>query len=193
MKPNIRGFSRSEMHPTLLGWKAKVSTADQFVVVKYRLPLRRNWLIRKTKDPSTLAYQSRAGSIHLVKTDLRVFPKLNLPGLKLLLVSVIALAVGAAILVASAASTRGITSNTSSAQPSICTTNDLLSLPMLESTINGLPSNRVLLERKILSQIGGYRASSMSIRCGDQTYDLFVSEVKVGSIWKLNKAARLEN
>ena len=206
MKPNIRGFTRSQMSPGLFGWTARVSGQNHSHVVEYRMPLRKNWLIRMSKDPQATIIKSRSGTIHIVrpqrartqgistrtnrvKSRMAVFAALS--------TVVAVLFVGANVEIAPQQSDSQINDSQldmkgleSTAQ---CTDGDVLSTSNVQNALSGFPNRLKILEKSASIELGGYRLTSITVECESQSFRLNITEAKVKSSWKLKKTARLEN
>ena len=221
MKPNIRGIARSQMSLGLFGWTARVSGQNRFLLVEYRMPFRKNWLIRMTRDPQATIMQSRSGFIHIVRpqtvhsidktrTANRFNPKIA---------AVAGLAVVITILFVGTLSQiprqRGDSQMQDSQMqdsqmkesqmndsqldmkvldsPAPCSDDEVMSISNVQNALSGLPSKLKILDRSASVQLGGYRLTSITVDCQSQRFRLKVTEAKVKSTWKLKKTARLEN
>jgi hypothetical protein len=201
MKPKIRGFPRSQMQPGVMGWVLK--TNDQVWEIRYQVPLRRNWLIRMNGKPGAQVVQSRSGSIHLLAARDKPLPvsraKVTLAAGGLAL----SCAIGFLYLFddeASISRTLSETAKSSATSAPLavdesydCMSKNLVSVENLESTLSGITSNLKVLTKQVVVQLGGFRGTALLLQCDTQTFRVNVSEIKVDSIWKLNKASRLEN
>lgn len=206
MKPNIRGFSRSHMSPGLFGWVARFSNQNQSLIVEYRMPLRKNWLIRMTKDPQVTIIQSRSGFIHIVRAqrERSQSNSIRTNRLKSRMATLAVLVVVFAIILVAAFSQiapqqRDSQLNNSQLgmkvrePPAHCSDSEVISISNLQNALSGLPSNLNILEKSASVELGGYRLTSITVDCYSQRFRLKITEAKVKSTWKLKKIARLEN
>lgn len=206
MKPNIRGFTRSHMSPGLFGWTARVSGQNHSLLVEYRLPLRKNWLIRMTKDPQVTIIQSRSGFIHIVRQprqrsqansirNIRFNPKMAAFA-GLVVVSAIIL-VGPFSQIAPQQSDSKMNDSQLAMKvlesPEQCSDSEVMSISNVQNALSGFPSRLKILEKSTSIELGGYRLTSISVECQSQRFRLKITEAKVKSTWKLKKTARLEN
>ena len=206
MKPNIRGFSRSHMSPGLFGWVARFSNQNQSLIVEYRMPLRKNWLIRMTKDPQVTIIQSRSGFIHIVRAQRERSQSNSIRTNRLtsrMATLAVLVVVFAIILVAAfsqiAPQKRDSQLNNSQLamkvqeSPAHCSDSEVISISNIQNALSGLPSKLKILERSASVELGGYRLTSIIIDCQSQRFSLKITEAKVKSTWQLKKSARLEN
>lgn len=206
MKPNIRGFPRSHMSPGLFGWTAGVSGQNHSLIVEYRLPLRKNWLIRMTKDPRVTIIRSRSGFIHIVRPQRNRSKSNSIQAnrFKPLMAAVAGLAVVIVILLVGSFSQIAPLQNDSQIKdsqlairglesPAQCLDSEVVSTSNVQNALSGLPSKLKLLEKSASVELGGYRSSSVTVECQSQRFRLKITEAKVKSTWLLKKTARLEN
>ena len=206
MKPNIRGFTRSHMSLGLFGWKARVSGQNHSLIVEYRMPLRKNWLIRMTKDPQVTIIQSRSGFIHIVRPqrERSQSNSIRTNRLKSRMAAFAALVVVVAILlhgdfsqIAPQRSDSQINDSQLAMKvlepPAPCSDGEVVSISNIQNALSGFPSRLKILERSASIELGGYRLTSITVECQSRRFRLKITEAKVKSTWKLNKTARLEN
>jgi hypothetical protein len=206
MKPNIRGFTRSHMSPGLFGWTARVSGQSHSLIVEYRLPLRKNWLIRMTKDPQVTIIQSRSGLIHIVRpqreraqgNSIRTHRfKSRRAAVAGLVVVVAIFLVGAFSQIAPQQSDSKMNDSQHAVKvlesPDQCSDSEYVSISNIQNALIGVPSELKILERSKSIELGGYRLTSITVECQSQRFRLKITEAKVKSTWKLKKTARLEN
>lgn len=62
-RPNIRGIPRGSLSPGLLGWRIR---GQPDVLLRYRMPLRKNWLWSLNEDPLACILISRTGRLHVL-------------------------------------------------------------------------------------------------------------------------------
>ncbi len=206
MKPNIRGVARSHMSPGLFGWTARVSGQNHSLIVEYRMPLRKNWLLRIDKDPQLTIIQSRSGLIHIVRPQRERSQVSSIRTIRFnrkraafasLAMAIAILLVGAFSQIAS--QQRDSQMNESQpamkvlGSPAQCSESEVLSTSNLQNALSALPSKLKILEKSASIDMGGYRLTSITVECQSQKFRLKITEVKVKSAWKLKKAARLEN
>lgn len=206
MKPNIRGFTRSHMSLGIFGWKARVGGQNHSLIVEYRMPLRKNWLIRMTKDPQVTIFQSRSGFIHIVRPqrERSQSNSIRTNRLKSRMTAFAALVVVVAILlhgdfsqIAPQRSDSQINDSQLAMKvlepPSQCSDSEVISISNIQNALSGFPSRLKILERSKSIELGGYRLTSITVDCQSQRFRLKITEAKVKSTWKLKKTARLEN
>jgi hypothetical protein len=194
------------MSPGLFGWTARVSGQNHSHVVEYRMPLRKNWLIRITKDPQVTIMQSRSGFIHLVRPieDHSQVNSIRNGRFNSKMASLAALTIVIAIpliWVTSPMAPQQSDSQFNDSQleikvlesPAECTDGDVLSTSNVQNALSGLPSKLKILEKSASIELGGYRLTSITLACLAQRFRLKITEAKVKSTWKLKKTARLEN
>ena len=206
MKPNIRGFTRSHLSPGLFGWTARVSGQNHSLIVEYRMPLRKNWLIRMTKDPQVTIIQSRSGLIHTVRPQgersqgdsigtYRTNPRIA--AFAGLVVVVAIVLVGAVSQTAPQQSDSQMNDSQLAMKvlesPAPCSDGEVVSISNIQNALSGFPSRLKILERSASIELGGYRLTSITVECQSRRFRLKITEAKVKSTWKLNKTARLEN
>jgi hypothetical protein len=170
------------------------------------MPLRKNWLIRITKDPQVTIMQSRSGFIHIVgpqrnrsQENSNRTNRLNpiMAAFAGLLVVIAVLLVGTF----SQTSPQQSDSQMNDSQlamkvlesPEQCSDSDVRSISNLQNALSGLPSKLKILEKSASIDMGGYRVTSITVECHSQRFRLKITEAKVKSSWKLKKSARLEN
>ena len=199
------------MRPGLSGWTPMVSGQEHSPIIEYRMPLRKNWLIRinraqqSTVVQSTLV-QSRTGSIHIVRRQLE--RSRNQPirskSFNLVLASFGAVVSLGALLMFGTLDQpvpnqdESLKINTQSAvenlaPPAECTDAEVVSTSNVANALVGLPSKLRILVRSESIQLGGYRLTSLIIECRTQKFQVKITEAKMNSTWKLMKTARLEN
>ena len=206
MKPNIRGYARSQMRPGLFGWTPMVSGQDHSLIIEYRMPLRKNWLIRMTRAPHSTLVQSRTGSIHIVRRQLgrsRNQPIRTKSFNRVLasfgaVVSLGALLMFGTLTKPSPNQDGSLQINTQSpvvdiAPPADCTNAEVVSTSNVANALSGLPSKLRILQRSEPIELGGYRLTSLIVECRTQKFQVKITEAKMNSTWKLMKTARLEN
>lgn len=194
------------MSPGLFGWTARVSGQNHSLIVEYRMPLRKNWLLRINQDPQVSIMQSRSGFIHIVRTQrershgntIRTNRfKSRRAAVAGLVVVVSIFLVGAFSQIAS--QQRDSQMNESQpamkvlGSPAQCSESEVLSTSNLQNALSALPSKLKILEKSASIDMGGYRLTSITVECQSQKFRLKITEVKVKSAWKLKKTARLEN
>ena len=211
MKPNIRGYARSQMRPGLYGWTPMVSGRDHSLIIEYRMPLRKNWLIRMNRaQQSTVVQctlvQSRTGSIHIVRRQLgrsRNQP-IRTKSFNQALASFGAVVSLGALLMFGTLDQPvpnqddSLKINTQSpledlAPTAECSDAEVVSSSNLANALSGLPSQLRILERSESIELGGYRFTSLIVECRTQRFQVKITEAKMNSIWKLMKTARLED
>ena len=188
-----------------------VSGQDHALIIEYRIPLRKNWLIRINRAQqssvvqSTLV-QSRTGSIHIVRRQLERSRNqtLRTKSFNLVLASLGAVVFLGALLMFGTLTQPGpdqddsLQSNTQSplkdfAPTAECTNAEVVSTSNVANALSGLPSQLRILQRSEPIELGGYRLTSLIIECRTQRFEVKITEAKINSIWKLMKTARLEN
>ena len=211
MKPNIRGYARSQMRPGLYGWTPMVSGQDHSQIIEYRMPLRKNWLIRMNRaQQSTIVQstlvQSRTGSIHIERRQLgrsRSQP-IRTKSFNLVLASLGAVVSLGALLIFGtldqpvANQDESLKINTQPdaenlAPPAECTDAEVVSQSNITNALSGLPSKLRILQRSEPIELGGYRSTSLIIECQKQRFPVKITEARLNSIWKLMKTTRLED
>ncbi len=195
MKPNIRGLPRSHMKPGLLGWSAKSGDLKAAVLVRYRFPFSRNWLIRAALQPSAQLNQSRTGYVYLISPKVKIHTDKHHARLAVFIAASVVVPSIPIIWPAFSLETQEIKKVESRSLDALpkCSEGDFESLPALQSALSGLPSDLTVLEKRNSSQLGGYRGTEFRMQCENQIQEVFVSEVRIGSTWKIKKVARLEN
>jgi len=206
MKPNIRGFTRSHMSPGLFGWTTRVSGQNHSLIVEYRLPLRKNWLLRINQDPQVTIMQSRSGFIHIVRPQRGRSQGRSIRTIRINSNSAAfaALATAIAILLVGTLSQMALQQSDSQfndsqlemkvlESPAQCTDSEVMSISNVQNALSGLPSDLKILEKSASIDLGGYRLTSVLVECQSQSFRLKITEAKVQSTWKLKKTARLEN
>lgn len=176
------------------------------LVVEYRMPLRKNWLIRMTKDPQATIIQSRSGSIHIVRPQMQRSKGKSIRTMRFspLVGSIAALALVVAFMsiVTSSPKTREqIDSRKSDTQlplenldaPAHCSDSTAVSISAVENALSGLASRLKILEKSEPIELGGYRLTSLIVQCQSQRFTVKITEAKLNSNWQLKKLARLEN
>jgi len=194
------------MRPGLSGWKATASDPNQYLIVEYRLPLRKNWLIRSAQNPNASICQSRSGLIHLAKplekdsqnnsSKKRRFKLFRFSVIALaLLVPIIWMGISNQLFPAQIYSQESYAQVAArdSASISNCSDSEVVSMTNLGNALNGSPSQLKILEKSASIELGGYRLTSMTVECQMQIFRVKITEAKFESAWKLKKAARLEN
>lgn len=159
-----------------------------------------------TKDPQVTVIQSRSGLIHTVRPQgersrgdsigtYRTNPRIAaFAGLVVVVASVL---VGAV----SQTSPQQSDSQMNDSQltmkvlesPAPCLDGEVVSISNIQNALSGFPSRLKILERSASIELGGYRLTSITVECQSLRFRLEITEAKVKSTWKLNKAARLEN
>jgi len=190
----------------LFGWKARVSGQNHSLIVEYRMPLRKNWLIRMTKDPQVTIIQSRSGFIHIVRPqrERSQSNSIRTNRLKSRMAAFAALVVVVAILlhgdfsqIAPQRSDSQINDSQLAMKvlepPAPCSDGEVVSISNIQNALSGFPSRLKILERSASIELGGYRLTSITVECQSRRFRLKITEAKVKSTWKLNKTARLEN
>ena len=194
------------MSPGLFGWTARVSGQNHFLIVDYRMPLRKNWLIRITTDPQVTIIQSRSGFIHIVrplrKRSQRKSIRTNRP--KSRMAAFAGMTVVIAIFLVGPSSQ--ITPQLSESQindsqlamkvlesPKQCSDGEVISISSIQNALSGFTSRLKILETSTSIELGGYRLTSITVECQSQRFRLKITEAKVNSTWQLKKSARLEN
>ena len=194
------------MSPGLFGWTARVSGQNHSLIVEYRMPLRKNWLLRINQDPQVTIMQSRSGFIHIVRTQRECSQSNSIRTNRFnsKRAAFAALAMAIAILLVGALSQMSPQQSDSQfndsqlemkvlESPAQCTESEVLSTSNLQNALSGLPSKLKILEKSASIDLGGYRLTSILVECQSQSFRLKITEAKVQSTWKLKKAARLEN
>ena len=211
MKPNIRGFARSQMRPGLSGWTPMVSGQEHSPIIEYRMPLRKNWLIRINRAQqssvvqSTLV-QSRTGSIHIVRSQFGRSRNqtIRTKSFNLVLASLGAVVSLGALLMFGTLDQpvpnqdQSPKINTQSAVENLaptaeCTDAEVTSTSNVANALSGLPSKLRILKRSESIELGGYRLTSLIIECQKQRFPVKITEARLNSIWKLMKTTRLED
>ena len=183
-----------------------VSGQDHSPIIEYRMPLRKNWLIRMTSAPQSTLVQSRTGSIHIVRRQLgrsRNQP-IQTKSFNLVLASFGAtVSLGALLMVGTVHQPvpnqdESLKINTQPpvedlAPPVDCSDTEVVSKSNVANALNGLPSKLRILERSESIELGGYRLTSLIVECRTQKFQVKITEAKMNSTWKLMKTARLEN
>ena len=190
----------------LFGWKARVSGQNHSLIVEYRMPLRKNWLIRMTKDPQVTIIQSRSGFIHIVRPqrERSQSNSIRTNRLKSRMAAFAALVVVVAILlhgdfsqIAPQRSDSQINDSQLAMKvlepPAPCSDGEVVSISNIQNALSGFPSRFKILVRSASIELGGYRLTSITVECQSRRFRLKITEAKVKSTWKLNKTARLEN
>lgn len=194
------------MRPGLSGWTSRVSGQGHSLIFEYRLPFRKNWLIRKAKDPQITIVQSRSGFIHIGKPHKNPSqvnshrtnwfnPKTaSLSGL-VVVIAILFVWVFSQV----APQQSGLQKKDSQLAmelvkpPAQCSDSDVISTSNIQNALNGLPSKLKIVERSASVELGGYRLTSITVECQLQRHRLKITEAKIKSTWKLKKTARLEN
>ena len=199
------------MRPGLSGWTPMVSGQEHSPIIEYRMPLRKNWLIRINRAQQSSVVQSslvqsRTGSIHIVRRQLERSRNqtLRTKSFNLVLASFgVAVSVGALLMVGTLDQPGpdqhdSLQSNTQSplkdlAPPAECTDAEVVSTSNVANALSGLPSKLRILQRSEPIELGGYRLTLLIVECRTQRFQVKISEAKMNSTWKLMKTARLEN
>ena len=188
-----------------------VSGQEHSPIIEYRMPLRKNWLIRINRAQQSSVVQSslvqsRTGSIHIVRRQLERSRNqtLRTKSFNLVLASFgVAVSVGALLMVGTLdqpgldqdespkINTQSAVENL--APPAECSEVEVVSTSNVANALSGLPSQLRILERSESIELGGYRLTSLIIECRTQRFQVKITEAKINSIWKLMKTARLEN
>jgi hypothetical protein len=199
------------MRPGLSGWTPMVTGQDHSPIIEYRMPLRKNWLIRINRAQqssvvqSTLV-QSRTGSIHIVRRQLE---RSRNQTLRTKSCNLVLASFGAAVSVSALRMVGTLDQpvpnqdespkiNTQSplkdlAPTAECTDAEVVSTSNVANALIGLPSKLRILERSESIELGGYRLTSLIVECRTQKFQVKITEAKMNSTWKLMKTARLEN
>ena len=204
MKPNIRGYPRSQVHLGFQGWRLSNNQGRGYLV-SYNFPLQMNWLIRLEKNVNAKLVQSRDGYVYLLRQvdnsdGARRFSPVRV---RKLFSSSLVLLIGVSFWMGlSTISTSKLEPATKSASSSdtpsnlgdeTCSFDQSVSLASLQSLLGGRSTTLELLEKTEVLVLGGYRGLRMKIACGSEEYLVEASLIKVNSEWKLKKVARLDN
>lgn len=196
-RPNIRGYPKSSLRPTVRGWTVSSQHNSSLV---YRLPWRRSWVFELNQRANSIPVISRSGSVHLLIAEpgkkLRV---LNRSSLLLLSASlIIVLVVFVQFLFDPPGNSRqekplAYGHSTSVSKEPTCkdalqNPKDFLASYSETSTASNL---KIVLGEKIV--IGGVRSGIMTVFCEGNSNRFRVTEALIDQTWSVTNLAQLEN
>lgn len=212
LKPNIRGYPKSELEFSLSGWRLKTQPG---LFILHRYPWRLSWVRQVHAFADSKPLLSRSGRAHVLiqapsKQEGKLRNQKRLP-LALLLAAILA-----AVLIAafanhatpanhstpkeSSSNVLGLEQQKPSSASSLSadatekcpeTLNEFSDLITIWQRGGNASPTQIQLETQI--QIGGVRSSTILLTCKSKTYALRVTEAFSNGQWLLKQTARLNN
>lgn len=212
IRPNIRGIPRESLSPTLLGWRIR---GQPDVLLRYRMPLRKNWLWSLHEDSLASVLMSRSGRLHVMTK--RPARSTNSRALAILLTASFGLAAawnafsaipdgGKSLGNHAAADLQDVSPlpTASSSTQDSCSVLAKANLAQgskassglqqaIEDWSNGASVSELAIELVREDELGGVKASVLAVRCQDLEKTFRAIWVRANADWQLKKLVQLEN
>lgn len=196
LKPNIRGIPRGQLRLGVGGWLHQ-DGSEKEMLIRFRVPWRRNWVTQLEKYPLASVRLDRGGKVRIlvpkrnsrgtVRTRRFIFGVLGFITLSISFVMQIDNLTGETV------NAQGSSSaiQTNSETTRTCSHELLTPDRLIQNWLANLDSSDGAVQALSELQIGGVKSIEVQLNCGQSSNKYRATLVKIGDGWKLKKSVRL--